>query len=111
MPAKPPAWVQFSISEHCFGRVTARSVGVYNRQRLEPQSVGAVVFADLHITATPLAPFRKFSAIYTVAAIHAAGRILVGRINMPMRFYIGSMVPSALNYLPMPDAIHLTCQT
>jgi hypothetical protein len=58
-----------------------------------------------------LAPFCKFSAIYTVIAVHSACWILVGRVNMPMRFDIGRPVPSALNYLPMSDAFDLTCQT
>ena len=97
--------------EHRFGRITPGAVRVHYRQGLKAQPFSTVVFADLHEAAAPLAPFCKFSAIYTVVAIHATRRILIRRINMPMSLDIGSPVPSALNYPPMPDALDLTCQT
>ena len=55
-----------------------------------------------------LAPFRKFSAIYTVVLIHPSRRVPIGRVDMPMRLDVGSFFPTALNYLPMSDAFDLT---
>src|SRR5262249_30231987 len=97
--------------EDRFGRIAARSVSVHDRQRFKAQPRGPVVFADLHEATATLAPFRKFSAIYTVVEVHTTSCVLIGWVDMPMGFDIGRLIPSALKYLPMSDAFNLTCQT
>jgi hypothetical protein len=97
--------------ENRFRRVPARSMSLHDRQRLESKPLCTVIFADLHETATALAPLREFASIDTVVLVHPSRRILVRRINMLMRLNIGSILPATFNYPPMPDALDLTCQT